>query len=100
MDAQVFEALSAAPPSDLFNALRFYNHIKSFTDAERKAFRGADAAAAATTTAAKPAKADDDDFDLFGEDEEEDEAIAKRNAERVAAYQAKKANSLFYFFII
>ncbi len=52
----------------------------------------APAAAAPAPAAAKPA-ADDDDFDLFGEDEEEDEEIAKRNAERVAAYQAKKAKS-------
>ncbi len=48
--------------------------------------------AAAPAPAAAEAK-DDDDFDLFGEDEEEDEEIAKRNAERVAAYQAKKSKS-------
>lgn len=34
---------------------------------------------------------DDDDFDLFGSDEEEDERAEQLKAERVAAYQAKKA---------
>jgi hypothetical protein len=37
---------------------------------------------------------DDDEFDLFGEDEEEDEEERdKIKAERVAAYNAKKATS-------
>lgn len=53
-------------------------------------------APAPTKPAAKvPAKKDeddDDDFDMFG-DEEDDEEVAKRNAERVAAYHAKKAAS-------
>lgn len=73
---------------DLFNALRWFNHISSFSEVERKAFGGA-------APAAKAAAADDDnddDFDMFG-DEEEDEEVAKRNAERVAAYKAKKALS-------
>jgi elongation factor 1-delta len=48
----------------------------------------------AAAPVAAPAKKtdDDDDFDMFG-DEEDDEEVAKRNAERVAAYQAKKALS-------
>ncbi|CAH2252299.1 elongation factor 1-beta [Pelobates cultripes] len=29
-DVAVFEALSGAPPADLFHALRWYNHIKSY----------------------------------------------------------------------
>jgi len=49
-------------------------------------------AAAPAKPAAKPEEEDDDDFDMFG-DEEDDEEIAKRNAERVAAYHAKKALS-------
>jgi len=48
--------------------------------------------APAPAKAAAPANDDDDDFDMFG-DEEDDEEVAKRNAERVAAYQAKKAAS-------
>ncbi len=50
------------------------------------------APAPAPAKVAAPAKDDDDDFDMFG-DEEDDEEVAKRNAERVAAYQAKKAAS-------
>ena len=29
-DAVVFDALSGPPPADLENALRWYNHIKSY----------------------------------------------------------------------
>lgn len=47
--------------------------------------------------AAKPAKEtkkeDDDDIDLFGSDEEDDEENERLKAERVAAYNAKKAAS-------
>ena len=93
----MFEALGTAPPGDLFNALRFFNHISSFSEVERKAFRAAgkslDGAAAAPAPAAAAAADNDDDFDLF--DDEDDEAVEKRNAERVAAYQAKKAKSYF-----
>ena len=40
---------------------------------------------------AAAAAADDDDVDLFGSDEEDDEAQEKIKAERVAAYTAKKS---------
>ena len=36
---------------------------------------------------------DDDDIDLFGSDEEADEAAEKLKAERIAAYTAKKSTS-------
>jgi len=86
--------MGVAPPGDLFHALRWFNHISSFSEAERTAFPGAAAAPAvpAAPAAKKAAADDDDDFDMFG-DEEDDEEVAKRNAERVAAYQAKKAAS-------
>lgn len=38
------------------------------------------------------AEGDDDEIDLFGEDEEEDAEAERIKAERVAAYNAKKAN--------
>lgn len=55
------------------------------------------AAAAPAKPAAKPAakEEDDDDLDLFGSDDEEDEENEKLKAERVAAYNAKKAASKF-----
>ena len=87
-DNAVFEALATAPPGDLFHALRFFNHINSFTEAERKAFPGA----SATPAAAAPAAAkNDDDFDLFGSDEEEDAEAARVREERLKAYAEKKA---------
>jgi elongation factor 1-beta len=45
----------------------------------------------------KPAAddADDDDFELFGSDEEDDEAKEKLKQERLAAYEAKKSKSAF-----
>jgi elongation factor 1-beta len=44
-------------------------------------------------SASAPAAADDDEVDLFADDDEEDDAEAERlKAERVAAYNAKKAN--------
>lgn len=44
------------------------------------------------TEAAKPAEDDDDEVDLFGSDDEEEDAEAERiKAERVKAYQEKKA---------
>ncbi len=55
-----------------------------------KAAAPAPVAKAAAPAAAPAAKKDEDDFDLFG-DEEPDEEVEKRNAERVAAYNAKKA---------
>jgi len=59
---------------------------------------GGKSVAAAAPAPAKPAakveakEEDDDDFDMFG-DEEDDDEVAKRNADRIAAYHAKKAAS-------
>jgi elongation factor 1-beta len=102
-DNVIFEALGTAPPGDLFHALRFFNHISSFSEAERKAFPGARKALAeygsggGAAPAAKPQaakKADDDDIDLFGDDDEEEDAEAARiREERVKMYAAKKEKS-------
>lgn len=47
----------------------------------------------ASTEASAPAAAEEDEeIDLFGDDEEEDEEAERIKAERVAAYNAKKAN--------
>lgn len=95
----IFEALGQAPPGDLFHAVRFFNHIGSFSEAERKAFPGTRKAAdqygsgGSTTAAPAAAKKDDDDIDLFGsDDEEENEEKARIREERLQAYAAKKSN--------
>jgi elongation factor 1-beta len=116
-DVVVFEAVKKAPAADLENALRWYNHISSFNDAERQKFEGQRQsidhygrqsgqdsqekhefkslsvnpaereAAKKAAAAAKPA--DDDDVDLFGEEDEEE---SEQTKQRLAAYAAKKSN--------
>jgi elongation factor 1-beta len=101
-DTAVYEALGGAPSGDLVNALRWYKHITSYSD--KKALPGvkqhvdaygpggAGGKPAPAPAAGKAAEGDEDDFELFGSDEEKDDAEAERvKAERVAAYTAKKA---------
>jgi elongation factor 1-beta len=94
-DNVVFEALGTAPPGDLFHALRFFNHINSFSEVERKAFPGTrgdiNSYGESAPAAAAAKKDDDDDVDLFGSDEEDEEA-AKVREERLKMYAAKKSN--------
>nr|CAH0108213.1 unnamed protein product [Daphnia galeata] len=87
-DVTTFQALGKAPATSFPHALRWYNHIKSF-GSETSKFPGAKSAAAAP--ASKPADDDDDDVDLFGSDDEEDEAAEKIKAERIKAYSEKKS---------
>jgi len=93
-DVHVFKALSSAPEASSYpNAARWYTHIKSYS-AEHGSFSGSSTAGQAFVggAAAAAAAEDDDDVDLFGEDEEEDAEAERLKAERVAAYNAKKAN--------
>ncbi|CAH0725585.1 unnamed protein product, partial [Brenthis ino] len=95
-DVQVFEQVGKAPAASLPHALRWYNHIASYTPAERKAWVAGVSPlnAGAKPTAAAPAKKeedDDDDVDLFGSDEEEDAEAAKLREERLQAYANKKS---------
>lgn len=91
-DLSVFEAIGKAPAGTVAHVQRWYRHIASFSTAERSSWGGQalpQVAGAKPTTA--PA-ADDDDVDLFGSDDEEDNAEAERiKAERVAAYASKKS---------
>lgn len=80
------------------HAARWYNHIKSYTS-EFDSLAGSSTAGEAFTSAtaakeATPAAAEDDDdeVDLFGSDDEVDEEAERVKAERIAAYNAKKAN--------
>ncbi|KAF9643150.1 hypothetical protein BDM02DRAFT_3123799, partial [Thelephora ganbajun] len=93
-DVTVFKALS----QDLGypNVARWYKHIRSY-EAEFSTLSGSSNAGAVFTGEAVPAEkkeeeAGDDDIDLFGSDEEDDAEAEKLKAERVAAYNAKKAN--------
>ena len=96
-DVQVFEQVGKAPAASLPHALRWYNHIASYTPAERKAFAQAAnplTAGGKPTAPAPAAKADDDDddVDLFGSgDEEEDAEAARIREERLKAYADKKS---------
>ncbi|CAO3676780.1 unnamed protein product [Rhizopus stolonifer] len=83
-DVSVFNALTEGVSAETYPHLaRWYNHIA--------AVKGL----AAKTVAAAPAAAteeDEDDIDLFGSDEEEDAEAERIKAQRVAEYNAKKAN--------
>jgi len=99
-DIAVFDALSGAPSADLCHALRWYNHIKSYQREKgslpgvKKALGQYGPAGVEDTTSAggdaDAAADDDDDLDLFGSDEEDEEA-ERIKEERLAAYNAKKS---------
>merc|ERR1712110_1048338 len=85
-DVAVFKALSSAPSADFENALRWWNHINSYSAEFSKL--GCAAAAADDDED----EDEDDDMDFFGSDDDEvDEEAERVKAERVAAYNAKKA---------
>jgi len=96
-DVVVFKAISS-PPASSPNVTRWHNHIKSYTaefgslpgsSKGGEAFIGSGDAAASAPAAKE--EEDDDEVDLFGSDEEEDAEAERIKAERVAAYNAKKA---------
>ncbi|GAA5804024.1 hypothetical protein EDC94DRAFT_596555 [Helicostylum pulchrum] len=82
-DKAVFAALNEGPSAEAYPHLaRWYAHIAAVQNLIAK-----DAAAAPAATE------EDDDLDLFGSDDEEvDEEAEKLKAQRVAEYNAKKAN--------
>ncbi|XP_062972200.1 elongation factor 1-beta [Elgaria multicarinata webbii] len=95
-DVAVFEAVGVPPPTELFHALRWYNHIKSY-ERQKASLPGVKKAlgkygpADVEDTTGGDSK-DDDDIDLFGSDEEEESEEAKRlREERLAQYESKKA---------
>jgi len=66
-----FCTIQQAPNAKTPNVLRWYNHIKSFSDKERSQFANKKADFAAVTGSTPKPADDDDDVDLFGSDEEE-----------------------------
>ncbi|THV03501.1 hypothetical protein K435DRAFT_715526 [Dendrothele bispora CBS 962.96] len=92
-DVHVFNAITSEPASHP-NVARWYKHIKSYS-AEFSSLPGSSKAGEAflgSASAPVDQEGDDEDIDLFGEDEEEDAEAERIKAERVAAYNAKKAN--------
>lgn len=93
-DVLVFKGISSPPGSANPHVARWYSHIKSYA-AEHDSLAGSSTAGEAFIGKAVQAAApdeEDDEVDLFGEDEEEDAEAEKVKAERIAAYNAKKAN--------
>ena len=91
----VFKVIASAPDASAHPSVaRWYTHIKSY-EAEFGSLSGSSSAGEAYIggAAAPAAKAEeeDDEVDLFGSDDEEDAEAERVKAERVAAYNAKKA---------
>ncbi|GAA5817930.1 hypothetical protein MFLAVUS_011509 [Mucor flavus] len=86
-DKSVFAALTEGPSAEAYPHLaRWYAHIAAVQNLIAKDAAAAPAAAAAATE-------EEDDLDLFGSDDDEvDEEAEKLKAQRVAEYNAKKAN--------
>ncbi|KAI0383901.1 putative elongation factor 1-beta [Hypomontagnella monticulosa] len=100
-DVACFKALKSTPEAGKYpHAARWYKHIASFEDefatlsgdaSKPYTVYGPDEAAVTLNPAKAPAAAEDDDVDLFGSDDEEEDAEAVRvREERLAAYKAKK----------
>lgn len=94
----VYKAVAVPIPSGYAYVARWYSHITSYS-AEFDTLPGSSNAgqgftqAALTESSAPPAAAEEDEeIDLFGEDEEEDKEAERVKAERIATYNAKKAN--------
>merc|ERR1712227_655058 len=85
IDVALFNAIKSSPDAKFVNALRWWNNIASY-----KSEFGSLPAGSASAAAAE--EEDDDDVDLFGSDDEEEDAEAERiKAERIAAYNQRKA---------
>jgi len=88
VDVALFNAIKSSPDAKFVNALRWWNNINSY----KAEFASLPAGAASSAPAAAAEEEDDDDVDLFGSDDEEEDAEAERiKAERIAAYNARKS---------
>merc|ERR1712193_29561 len=88
VDVALFNAIKSSPDAKFVNALRWWNNINSY----KAEFASLPTGAASSAPAAAAEEEDDDDVDLFGSDDEEEDAEAERiKAERIAAYNARKS---------
>ncbi|KAK4063923.1 hypothetical protein V8C40DRAFT_237480 [Trichoderma camerunense] len=101
-DVAVFKALKEAPNAAKYPAAaRWYKHIATYEDefatlegdaSKPYTVYGPEVAEVTLNPAKAPAAEEDDDVDLFGSDDEEEDAEAARvREERLAAYREKKA---------
>lgn len=92
-DVHVFTSLTSSPDASSYpNTARWYRHIKSY-EPEHKDLAGSSTAGEAfVVTGAAAVTEEEEEIDLFGDDEEEDAEAERLKAERVAAYNEKKAN--------
>ena len=101
-DVATFKALKSAPESAKYpHAARWYKHIASYSDdfstlpgdsSKEYTSYGPEVSAVTLNPAKAPAtEEDDDDVNLFGSDDEEEDAEAERiRNERLAEYKKKK----------
>ncbi|KXN83199.1 Elongation factor 1-beta [Leucoagaricus sp. SymC.cos] len=95
-DVHVFKAISSDLDAKTYpHVARWYSHIKSY-DAEYTSLPGSSTPGEAFLGGAAVPKAaaeeEEDEIDLFGSDEEDDAEAEQIKAQRVAEYNAKKAN--------
>jgi len=89
-DVQVFSTVTSAPDANKApHVARWWNHIASFSEEEKKSW----AAAVETKAEEKKETKADDDFDLFGEDKEADANWESEIQRRADEHAAKKAAS-------
>ncbi|KAJ0022439.1 hypothetical protein NQD34_009929 [Periophthalmus magnuspinnatus] len=98
-DVAVFEAIPVSPPSNLCHLLRWYNHAKSFYPQRSNLPVSKSQYVIPNHTQNIPnptqnnlgcSNDEDDDLDLFGSDDEDEEA-EKIKQQRLAEYAARKA---------
>ncbi|KAG0147864.1 hypothetical protein CROQUDRAFT_655656 [Cronartium quercuum f. sp. fusiforme G11] len=100
-DVTVYSAIASCPDVKTYpHSARWWSHIKSWENEhsslpgekkELSTYGPAKGSTSASAPAAAAAADDDDDIDLFGSDEEDDAEAEKLKAERIAAYNVKKA---------
>lgn len=90
-DVETFKTSTGAPDKKFPHVARWWKHISSFSEDERKSWPSSGAASAAPAAASAEAE---DDFDLFGDETEEEETEREKEIERRAQEAlAKKAAS-------
>jgi len=95
-DVRYFSSLTSSDVKDKQHVARWWKHIHSFSDTERKNWREASSSSSSsakeTTNVEKKTETkedDDDDFELFGTETPEQEAAREAEIQRIADETAK-----------